>query len=104
MLASPRRSPADCFLLSLSCPPGSKAAAVEYSTNMYHLGSPVSTAPLQVVQLAEDLKLALELQPNPEERESLRAQLPSETTEALINWLQNREVSVQTFGWSVYCT
>ncbi|CAG14878.1 unnamed protein product, partial [Tetraodon nigroviridis] len=46
-----------------------------------------------VVQLAEDLKLALELQPNQEERESLRAQLPSETTQALINWLQNGEVS-----------
>lgn len=63
---------------------------------MYHVGSPVSTAPLQVVQLAEDLKLALELQPNQEERESLRAQLPSETTQALINWLQNGEVSIQT--------
>lgn len=60
---------------------------------MYHVGSPVSSAPLQVVQLAEDLKLALELQPNQEERESLRAQLPSETTQALINWLQNGEVS-----------
>uniref|UniRef100_H3CLH5 PPFIA binding protein 2 n=1 Tax=Tetraodon nigroviridis TaxID=99883 RepID=H3CLH5_TETNG len=50
--------------------------------------------PLQVVQLAEDLKLALELQPNQEERESLRAQLPSETTQALINWLQNGEVNL----------
>lgn len=63
---------------------------------MYHMGSPVGTAPQQVVQLAEDLKLALELQPNQEERESLRAQLPSETTQALINWLQNGEVSIQT--------
>uniref|UniRef100_H3DR96 PPFIA binding protein 2 n=1 Tax=Tetraodon nigroviridis TaxID=99883 RepID=H3DR96_TETNG len=49
---------------------------------------------MQVVQLAEDLKLALELQPNQEERESLRAQLPSETTQALINWLQNGEVNL----------
>ncbi|XP_056909281.1 liprin-beta-2b isoform X1 [Takifugu flavidus] len=73
---------------------GSKAAAVEYSNSMYHVGSPVGAAPLQVVQLAEDLKLALELQPNQEERESLRAQLPSETTQALINWLQNREVNL----------
>lgn len=80
------------FLLSLRCTPGSKAAAVEYPNNMYHVGSPVGTAPLQVVQLAKDLKLALELQPNQEERESLRAQLPSETTQALINWLQNGEV------------
>lgn len=81
------------FLLLLCCTPGSKAAAVEYSNSMYHVGSPVGAAPLQVVQLAEDLKLALELQPNQEERESLRAQLPSETTQALINWLQNGEVS-----------
>lgn len=82
------------FLLSLPYAPGSKAAAVEYSTSMYHVGSPVNTAPLQVIQLAEDLKVALELQPNQEERESLRAQLTSETTQALIHWLQNGEVSI----------
>lgn len=90
------------FLLSLCCTPGSKAAAVEYSNSMYHVGSPVGAAPLQVVQLAEDLKLALELQPNQEERESLRAQLPSETTQALINWLQNGEVSINV--WILLCS
>ncbi|XP_028263190.1 liprin-beta-2b [Parambassis ranga] len=73
---------------------GSKAAAREFSNSMYDLGSPVSTGPLQVVHLAEDLKLALELQPNPEERESLRAQLPTETAQALIEWLQTGNVSV----------
>uniref|UniRef100_A0A3B4XHG9 Uncharacterized protein n=1 Tax=Seriola lalandi dorsalis TaxID=1841481 RepID=A0A3B4XHG9_SERLL len=72
---------------------GSKAAAVEFSNSMYDLGSPISTGPLQVVQLAEDLKLALELQPNQEERESLRAQLQTETAQALINWLQSGTVS-----------
>lgn len=61
---------------------------------MYELGSPVSAGPLQVVQLAEDLKLALELQSNPEERESLRAQLPTETAQALIEWLQAGDVSI----------
>lgn len=60
---------------------------------MYDLGSPVSAGPLQVVQLAEDLKLALELQPNQEERDSLRSQLPSETAQALIDWLQTGTVS-----------
>lgn len=69
---------------------------------MYHVGSPVGTATLQIVQLAKDLKLALELQPNQEERESLRAQLPSETTQALINWLQNGEVSIQTCPLTVH--
>uniref|UniRef100_A0A7N8X709 PPFIA binding protein 2b n=1 Tax=Mastacembelus armatus TaxID=205130 RepID=A0A7N8X709_9TELE len=48
---------------------------------MYDLSSPISACPLQVVQLAEDLKLALELQPSPEERDSLRAQLPTETAQ-----------------------
>ena len=61
---------------------------------MYDLGSPVSAGPLQVVQLAEDLKLALELQPNQEERDSLRTQLPTETAQALIDWLQAGAVSI----------
>uniref|UniRef100_A0A671VW22 PPFIA binding protein 2 n=1 Tax=Sparus aurata TaxID=8175 RepID=A0A671VW22_SPAAU len=73
---------------------GSKAAAVEFSNSMYDLGSPVSAGPLQVVQLAEDLKLALELQPNQEERDSLRSQLPSETAQALIDWLQTGTVNL----------
>lgn len=60
---------------------------------MYDLGSPVSAGPLPVVQLAEDLKLALELQTNQEERDSLRAQLPTDTAQALIDWLQSGAVS-----------
>ncbi|KAF3854247.1 hypothetical protein F7725_022302 [Dissostichus mawsoni] len=52
---------------------------------MYEQGSPVSGAPLQ---LAEELKLALELQQNQEERDSLRAQLPAGTAQLLIDWLQ----------------
>lgn len=68
---------------------------MEFSTSMYQVGSPVSAAPLlPVVQLAEDLKLALELQPHQEERESLRAQLPAETAQALLAWLQSGEVSL----------
>lgn len=72
---------------------GSKAAAVEFSNSMYEIGSPVSAGPPQVVQLAEDLKLALELQSNQEERETLRAQLPAETAQALLQWLQTADVS-----------
>lgn len=60
---------------------------------MYDLGSPVSAGPLQVVQLAEDLKLALELQTNQEERDSVRSQLPTDTAQALIDWLQSGAVS-----------
>ncbi|XP_078113831.1 liprin-beta-2b isoform X13 [Sander vitreus] len=73
---------------------GSKAAAVEFSNSMYDRSSPISAGPLQVVQLAEDLKLALELQPNQDERESLRAQLPTETAHILIDWLQSGTVNL----------
>lgn len=73
---------------------GSKAAAVEFSSSMYDLGSPISAGPLQVVQLAEDLKLALELQPSQEGRDSLRAQLPTETAQALMDWLQTGAVNL----------
>ncbi|XP_047453076.1 liprin-beta-2b isoform X11 [Mugil cephalus] len=73
---------------------GSKVAAMEFSSSMYELGSPISAGPLQVVQLAEDLKLALELQPNQEDREGLRAQLPAGTAQALIDWLQSGTVNL----------
>uniref|UniRef100_A0A3P9ITR8 SAM domain-containing protein n=1 Tax=Oryzias latipes TaxID=8090 RepID=A0A3P9ITR8_ORYLA len=51
-----------------------------------------STCDLQIVQLAEDLKHALELQPN-QERDHLRAQLPTETAQTLIDWLQSGVVN-----------
>uniref|UniRef100_A0A3Q2Q270 PPFIA binding protein 2 n=1 Tax=Fundulus heteroclitus TaxID=8078 RepID=A0A3Q2Q270_FUNHE len=73
---------------------GSKAAAMEFSTTVYDLGSPVSASPLQVVQLAEELKLALEVQPNQEEKDNLRARLPPETAQALIDWLHTGTVSL----------
>ncbi|XP_043981517.1 liprin-beta-2b isoform X4 [Gambusia affinis] len=75
---------------------GTRAAAMEFSSTVYDLGSPVSAGPLQVVQLAEELKLALEVQPNQEERDNLRAQLPPETAQALIDWLQTGIVSLCT--------
>ncbi|KAK9517282.1 hypothetical protein VZT92_025165 [Zoarces viviparus] len=73
---------------------GSKAAAVEFSNSMYDPASPGSAAPLQVVRLAEHLKLALELQPNQDERHGLRAQLPSGTAQTLIDWLQSGTVDL----------
>ncbi|XP_051917996.1 liprin-beta-2b isoform X12 [Hippocampus zosterae] len=73
---------------------GSKAAALELTNGMHDLDSVVSSGPLQVIQLAVDLKLALELQPNQEDRERLRAQLPIETAEALKDWLQSGDVNL----------
>ncbi|XP_045552904.1 liprin-beta-2 isoform X3 [Salmo salar] len=65
---------------------GSKAAA-EYTNGLFELGSPGSAGPLQVLQLVEDLRLALELQPREEERDTLRAQVPSSTAHMLMDWL-----------------
>ncbi|XP_055795615.1 liprin-beta-2-like isoform X9 [Salvelinus fontinalis] len=65
---------------------GSKAAA-EYTNGLFELGSPGSAGPLQVLQLVEDLRLALELQPREEERDTLRAQVPSGTAHMLMDWL-----------------
>ncbi|XP_061138407.1 liprin-beta-2b isoform X4 [Syngnathus typhle] len=73
---------------------GSKATALELTNGAYDLGSVVSHTPLRVLQLAVDLKLALELQPNQEERERLRAQLPTDTAEALKDWLQSGDVNL----------
>ncbi|KAK6319948.1 hypothetical protein J4Q44_G00090550 [Coregonus suidteri] len=65
---------------------GSKAAA-EYTNGLFELGSPGSAGPLQVLQLVEDLRLALELQPREEERDTLRAHVPSSTAHMLMDWL-----------------
>ncbi|KAM9754916.1 LOW QUALITY PROTEIN: liprin-beta-2b [Menidia menidia] len=73
---------------------GSRAAAVEFSGSVYELGSPLGPGPLQVVQLAEDLRSALELQADREERDGLRKQLPAETARALMDWLQGGAVNL----------
>ncbi|XP_048015622.1 liprin-beta-2b isoform X10 [Megalobrama amblycephala] len=74
---------------------GSKAA-VEFSNGLYDLGSPVSVGPLQVLQLAEELRLALELQAGEEDRNSLRSQLPCTTAQSLMEWLEKGSVNVQS--------
>lgn len=73
---------------------GSKAAAVDISSSRFEPGSPPSAAPLQVVQLAEDLKVALKLQPSQEDRDVLREQLPPETAQVLLDWLQTGAVNL----------
>ncbi|MED6239796.1 hypothetical protein ATANTOWER_011271, partial [Ataeniobius toweri] len=66
---------------------------MDFPNTVYNLGSPVSASPLQVIQLAEELKLALYIQLNQEERDNLRAQLPEETAQALIDWLRTGSIS-----------
>ncbi|XP_016133043.1 liprin-beta-2-like [Sinocyclocheilus grahami] len=73
---------------------GSKAA-VGFSNGLYDLGSPVSVGPLPVLKLAEELRLALELQAGDKDRNSLRSQLPCTTAQALIEWLEKESVNLQ---------
>ncbi|XP_034031433.1 liprin-beta-2b [Thalassophryne amazonica] len=81
---------------------GSKAAEMEYSNSLYDLGSPISPGPLQVIQLAEDLKLALELQPDQEQRDSIRTQIPTDTAQALMDWLQSGPVNQSSASNETY--
>uniref|UniRef100_A0A671KTA8 PPFIA binding protein 2 n=1 Tax=Sinocyclocheilus anshuiensis TaxID=1608454 RepID=A0A671KTA8_9TELE len=71
---------------------GSKAA-VGFSNGLYDLGSPVSVGPLPVLKLAEELRLALELQSGDKDRNSLRSQLPCTTAQTLIEWLEKGSCS-----------
>uniref|UniRef100_A0A671KW23 PPFIA binding protein 2 n=1 Tax=Sinocyclocheilus anshuiensis TaxID=1608454 RepID=A0A671KW23_9TELE len=73
---------------------GSKAA-VGFSNGLYDLGSPVSVGPLPVLKLAEELRLALELQSGDKDRNSLRSQLPCTTAQTLIEWLEKGSVNLQ---------
>ncbi|XP_047658315.1 liprin-beta-2b isoform X11 [Tachysurus fulvidraco] len=72
---------------------GSKVM-VEFTNGLPDLGSPVSVGPLQVLQLAEELRLALELQGG-EGRDSLRSELPCSTAQTLLEWLDKGMVNRQ---------
>ncbi|XP_051978921.1 liprin-beta-2-like isoform X7 [Xyrauchen texanus] len=74
---------------------GSKAA-VEFSNGLCDLGSPLSIRPLQVLHLAEELRLALELQPREEDCNYLRSQLPCTTAQTLMEWLEKGSVNLQS--------
>ncbi|XP_053362482.1 liprin-beta-2b isoform X6 [Clarias gariepinus] len=72
---------------------GSKVM-VEFTNGLPDLGSPVSAGPLQVLQLAEELRLALELQDG-KGRDTLRLQLPGSTAQTLMEWLDKGMVNRQ---------
>lgn len=72
---------------------GSKVM-VEFTNGMPDMGSPVSVGPLQVLQLAEELRLALELQGG-EGRDTLRSQMPCSTAQTLLEWLDKGMVNRQ---------
>ncbi|XP_041131384.1 liprin-beta-2-like isoform X7 [Polyodon spathula] len=74
---------------------GSKAAA-EYANGLFDIGTPVYLGSLQVLQLTEELRIALELLTNEGEKESLRKQISGITAQYLKDWLETGTVSVLT--------
>ncbi|XP_051580694.1 liprin-beta-2 isoform X2 [Myxocyprinus asiaticus] len=79
---------------------GSKAAFSSddlSSPSVQHV-SAVCTAHLKVLQLAEELKVALEEQACIEYLDTLRRQIPSATAHTLMLWLDRRLVNVQNPG------
>lgn len=76
----------------LSGPIGSKA--MNYSNGLFDCQSPSSPllGSLRAVHLLEELRGLLELM-DTDERENLRSQVPENTAEGLVEWLQTRLVS-----------
>uniref|UniRef100_W5M9S8 PPFIA binding protein 2 n=1 Tax=Lepisosteus oculatus TaxID=7918 RepID=W5M9S8_LEPOC len=70
---------------------GSKAAA-EYNNGMFDMGSPGYLGSLQILQLVEELKIALEIQANEEEKETIRNQIPAATAQYLMEWLEKEHM------------
>lgn len=73
---------------------GSKSM-VDFGDGVRELASPVGVNALQVLQLAEELRLALELQDGNEDRKTLRLQLPGLTAQTLLRWLDTGAVNRQ---------
>nr|XP_015193769.1 PREDICTED: liprin-beta-2 isoform X3 [Lepisosteus oculatus] len=74
---------------------GSKAAA-EYNNGMFDMGSPGYLGSLQILQLVEELKIALEIQANEEEKETIRNQIPAATAQYLMEWLEKGVVNLRS--------
>ncbi|XP_077177989.1 liprin-beta-2 isoform X8 [Paroedura picta] len=69
---------------------GTKAAA-EYTNGVYDIVSPAQSmyfGTLQILHLLEDLKMALEMLKDPQEREALRNQIPGTTAACIRAWLE----------------
>ncbi|XP_041131389.1 liprin-beta-2-like isoform X12 [Polyodon spathula] len=74
---------------------GSKAAA-EYANGLFDIGTPVYLGSLQVLQLTEELRIALELLTNEGEKESLRKQISGITAQYLKDWLETGTVNLRS--------
>uniref|UniRef100_H3AMR8 PPFIA binding protein 2 n=1 Tax=Latimeria chalumnae TaxID=7897 RepID=H3AMR8_LATCH len=73
---------------------GTKAAA-EYSNGVYDIGSPIPSVylgSLQILQLVEELKMALDMVEQSEEKEALRSQIPDSTALPIKSWLEGNRL------------
>ncbi|KAG8125827.1 hypothetical protein E2320_021031 [Naja naja] len=73
---------------------GTKAAA-EYTNGVYDMVSPAQSVyfgSLQILHLLEDLKLALEMLKDPQEKEALWHQVPGATVACIHGWLEEHLV------------
>nr|XP_014348979.1 PREDICTED: liprin-beta-2 isoform X3 [Latimeria chalumnae] len=79
---------------------GTKAAA-EYSNGVYDIGSPIPSVylgSLQILQLVEELKMALDMVEQSEEKEALRSQIPDSTALPIKSWLEGNRVHHRPSG------
>ncbi|EMP36817.1 Serine/threonine-protein kinase 32A [Chelonia mydas] len=79
-----------CRPRSFSTLKGTKAAT-EYANGIYDIVSPAPSVYLgtfQILRLLEDLKMALEMLEDPQEREALRNQVPEDTARCIREWLE----------------
>ncbi|XP_035273798.1 liprin-beta-2 isoform X2 [Anguilla anguilla] len=74
---------------------GSKAAAEFGGGGLFDLGSPAYPGPQKVLQLAEDLRAAIEMQAVDGDRVLVRKHLPNNTAEILMQWLERGMVNLQ---------
>ncbi|NXX87604.1 LIPB2 protein, partial [Centropus bengalensis] len=78
---------------------GTKSAA-EYANGGYDIVSPapsVYLGPFQILHLLEDLKMALEMLEDPQEKEALRNQIPGPTAICIREWFEENLVSTYNF-------
>uniref|UniRef100_A0A8B9E8M1 Uncharacterized protein n=1 Tax=Anser cygnoides TaxID=8845 RepID=A0A8B9E8M1_ANSCY len=85
---------------------GTKSAA-EYANGAYDIVSPAPSVYLgtfQILHLLEDLKMALEMLEDPQEKEALRNQIPGATAVCIREWFEENLVSsyLQLFHFIPY--
>ncbi|KGL75494.1 Liprin-beta-2, partial [Tinamus guttatus] len=77
---------------------GTKSAA-EYANGGYNIVSPapsVYLGTLQILHLLEDLKMALEMLEDPQEKEALRSQIPGATAMCIREWFEENLVNLHS--------